>query len=58
MFYEQRNLPRKGDLIQDQNRMKNFLNHQIEKRSIILGFDSNEKYDQQRRVIDGNTVEL
>jgi len=32
--------------------------HQIEKRSIILGFDSNEKNDQQRRVIDGYTVEL
>lgn len=29
-----------------------FSTHQIEKRSIILGFDSNEKNDQQRRVID------
>jgi hypothetical protein len=57
MFYEQKK-PIKRALIQDQNRNEKFPTHQIEKRSIILGIGSNERNDQQRRVIAGYTVEL
>jgi pterin-4a-carbinolamine dehydratase len=57
MFYEQSKHPKIACWFKIKIEVT-FSTHQIEKRSIILGFDSNEKKDQQQRVIDGYTVEL